>query len=232
MLNLQDPKHLALAAGAAGALWYFFVREEEEDAEDFGGIALSNPRVARRKTKSYCQKRDDARDSYNQAKKQRDKHVKDAGRVKSRSEKQRIENAQKAMNKYKGEYNNYKKLCEMEQSTAAYMSSKGTSSSSQSSHSSSSSRHPSGSSTGRRSGYDPQEAAAVYHSGKSSRKSQCDEAKSQLNAADRAAKKHKKKEPSKFWSKKKWLEWDKKHSKYMLDYRNARNYYNRACRGK
>jgi hypothetical protein len=99
-------------------------------------------------------------------------------------------------------------------------------------YSQSSSRHPSSSSTSRRSGYDPQEAAAVYRSTKSSGQSACDEAKRMLSAADKAKKKHKKKEPSPFWAKKKWREWDKKYSKYKLEYTNARNYYNRACRGK
>ena len=64
MFNLQDPKHLALAAGATGALWYFFVREDDEaEAEDFGGLALTNadlslmnPKKKRRRRKKKKKK--------------------------------------------------------------------------------------------------------------------------------------------------------------------------------
>lgn len=326
---MAEGNNLYLLAGAAVLMGlHYMATKPEEDPEDFGGLALSN-RGARKKTKSACDKMNDAKADYDRHKRRRDQLVKDAGKWKSRSEKKQIENAQKAMNSAKNAYNIQKNACAREgaahtantqqhnvesamsryaeqspkkkqgqrvprgeetqrlydiaqQKKKAYdeakkayqrsrgksyerkkrdeakkaynkaarayksarrketaaaggsagTSSKWTSSSAQSSYSSSSSRHPSSSSSGRRSGYDPQEAAAVYHSGKSSGQSACDEAKRQLNAADKAKKKHRKKEPSKFWSKKKWLEWDKKYSKYKLDYTNALNYHVRACRGK
>ena len=326
---MAEGNNLYLLAGAAVLMGlHYMATKPEEDPEDFGGLALSN-RGVRKKTKSACQKMENAKADYNLSKNRRDQYVKDAGRIKSRSEKKLIESAQKSMNKYKAEYNKHKAACAEEEAAhsantqrhnvesamsryaeqspkkkqgqrvprgeetqrlydiaqqkkkaydeakkayqrsrgksyerkkrdeakkaynkaarayksarrketaaaggSAGTSSKWTSSSAQSSYSSSSSRHPSSSSSGRRSGYDPQEAAAVYRSTKSSGQSACDEAKRMLSAADKAKKKHKKKEPSPFWAKKKWREWDKKYSKYKLEYTNARNYYNRACRGK
>lgn len=283
---MAEGNNLYLLAGV-GALMglHYWAMGREEESEDFGGIALSNPAARRKRSKSACQKMNEAKADYDRAKKWRDHYTKAAGRIKSRSEKKKIEGYQKSMNKAKAEYKKFKAPCAEEKAqiadtssahqersaaSSAYSSRKAPytrssrsssdldglrkkmqkaydayksayekyrkkksksrrekyldkkkaymkardayhaakkGSHSYSASSQSSSRHPSGSSTGR--------STATRSQRSSSRDSgnDCAALKRAMVSAETKYKKHQKKEPSQFWSKKKWDQWNKKDRK-------------------
>jgi hypothetical protein len=186
---------------------HYMATKREEDSEDFGGLALSN-RGARIKTSSACQKMRNAKADYDRNKKLRDQYVKDAGKWKSRSEKKRIESAQKAMNKYKAEYNKHKAACAEEEAAHTANTQRHNVESAMSRYSEQApekkqgQRIPRGEETQRlydnakqkKKAYD--EAKKAYHRsrGKSSMRKKRDEAKKAYNKAARAYKSARKQE--------------------------------------
>lgn len=197
----MNPLTLVVGAGALMALHHFALQADEPDEEesDLGGLALTNSSWRGQSWSSEASSGDDPKAVYKAAYEAYKKAMNRYRRRKSRSNRAAALRAREAFIEAREAYRD---------------SLRGSSSASQ--HSGrSTSRHPSGSSTGRPTSREPVRKTSRHPSGSSTGRPtvDCAALKRAVSSAAKAYKKHQKKEPSQFWSKKKWNAWYKKAKK-------------------